>query len=193
MPSAYSDGMARVLAVCVVAALRSDPGTVGVTAIDKRPVDTPVRVGPYGLYADVQADRQHHGGLDQAVYAYAEEDARWWAEEVGAEFPPGVFGENLRVEGLDVNAASVGDRWRIGDRVLLAVTRPRTPCQTFARWVEAQGIAPASGWVRRFAAAGRLGPYLRVVQAGTVRAGDPIVVEPAGPDAPRLLEWDRAG
>ncbi|HWL01193.1 MAG TPA: MOSC domain-containing protein [Microbacteriaceae bacterium] len=181
--------MPSVLAVCVVSALRSDAGPVGVTGIDKRPVDGPVRVGTYGLYADVQADRERHGGLDQAVYAYGEEDAEWWAREVGSEFPPGVFGENLRVEGFDVNAVRLGDRWRIGGGVLLEVTRPRKPCQTFARWVEEQGIAPASGWVKRFAAAGRLGPYLRVLRTGEVRSGDAIVVEPAPRGAPGLLEW----
>lgn len=180
--------MPSVLAVCVVSALRSDAGTVGVTAIDKRPVEGPVRVGPYGLHADVQADRKHHGGLDQAVYAYAEEDARWWAEQVGHAFPAGVFGENIRVEGFDVNAARVGDRWRIGDDVLLEVTKPREPCQTFARWVEAQGIAPASGWVKRFFAARRLGPYLRVLRAGEIRAGDSIAVASAPPGAPGLLD-----
>lgn len=180
--------MPSVLAVCVVTALRPDAGTVGVTAIDKRPVDGPVRVGPYGLYADVQADRGRHGGPDQAVYAYGEDDAQRWAEQVGSEFPPGVFGENLRVEGFDVNAVRIGDRWRIGDGVLVEVTKPRQPCQTFARWIEAQGIASASGWVKRFFAAGRLWPYLRVLRIGEIRAGDSIFIEPAAPGALGLLD-----
>jgi len=61
-----------VTAVCRVSALLPDPGTIGVTAIDKRPVDGPVHVRPLGLRADVQADRKHHGGLDQAVYVFAD-------------------------------------------------------------------------------------------------------------------------
>ncbi len=180
--------MPCVLAVCVVHGLRPDPGTFGVTAIDKRPVDGPVHVGPYGLYADVQADRKHHGGLDQAVYVYGQEDADWWAAEVGADFPPGVFGENVRVEGFDVNAARVGDRWRVGEHVLLEVTKPREPCQTFARWIESQGIASASGWVKRFYAAKRLGPYLRVLTPGDIRAGDAIEIVPAAGDAPLVID-----
>lgn len=71
--------MARLLAVCAVHRLHPDAGTVGVTAIDKRPVEGAVRIGPYGVYADVQADRKHHGGLEKAVYAYAQEDAANWA------------------------------------------------------------------------------------------------------------------
>src|SRR6185437_12835962 len=97
--------MPRLVAVCAVRRLRADAGAVGVTAIDKIPVDGPVRVGAYGVYADVQADRKNHGGLDKAVYAYAEEDAEHWAGELGRELPPGWFGENLRVQGLDVNAS----------------------------------------------------------------------------------------
>lgn len=180
--------MPALLAVCVVASLRPDDGTVGVTAIDKRAVDGPVKVGPYGVYADVQADRKHHGGLDQAVYAYGQEDADFWAAETGRELPPGFFGENLRTSGFDVNASSVGDVWRIGDQVVLEVTHPREPCQTFARWVEASGVAPARGWVKRFAGAGRLGPYLRVLHGGEIRADDPIVVTPAPAGAAGLLD-----
>jgi MOSC domain-containing protein YiiM len=177
--------MPRLVAVCAVRRLQPDPGPVGVTAIDKAPVDGPVRVGPYGVYADVQADRKHHGGFDKALYAYAAEDAAYWESELGRELPPGWFGENLRVEGLDVNAALIGERWRIGDRVEVEVTMPRTPCQTFARWV---GGDAARGWVKRFSSERRLGPYLRVVQGGRVQAGDEIVVLHRPEGAPGLLD-----
>lgn len=181
--------MPSLLAVCVVARLHPDPGTVGVTAIDKRPVAGPVKVGPYGVYADVQADRKHHGGLDKALYAYAQEDAEFWERELAREMPPGSFGENLRTAGIDVNAARVGERWRIGDRVEVEVTLPRTPCQTFARWL---GGADERGWVRRFSDARRLGPYLRVITGGPVHAGDAIEVSHRPADAPTILDIFRA-
>lgn len=177
--------MFRLLAVCAVRALRADPGTIGVTAIDKAPVDGPVRVGAYGVYADVQANRQHHGGLDKAVYAYAQEDAAYWQDQLGRDLPPGWFGENLRVEGIDVNASLIGERWRVGDRVELEVTMPRTPCQTFARWV---GGDDERGWVKRFSRERRLGPYLRVITPGRIRAGDQIVVTHRPEGAPGLLD-----
>lgn len=176
--------MGRLLAACVVSQLHPDAGNVGTTAIDKRAVEGAVRVGRLGLFADVQADRKHHGGEDQAVYAYAAEDADWWAEQLGRDIPPGLFGENLRVSGLDVSNARVGERWRIGDTVLLEVTWARTPCMTFARWMgEERG-----GWVRRFSDARRLGTYLRVLTTGTVRAGDEIEVIPAPEGAPTILD-----
>jgi len=177
--------MSRLLAVCAVRQLRPDAGTVGVTAIDKAPVSGPVRVGPYGVYADVQADRKNHGGLDQAVYAYAQHDADHWADELGREIPPGFFGENLRIEGVDVSNARVGEIWRIGDTVELQVTLPRTPCQTFARWI---GGDDERGWVKRFSGARRLGAYLRVVRKGRIEAGDEITVIPAPDGAPTILD-----
>lgn len=179
--------MGRLLAACVVSSLHPDAGTVGTTAIDKQPVDGPVKVGRLGLYADVQADRKHHGGEDQAVYAYAAEDADWWAEQLQRDIPAGFFGENLRVEGLEVSNVQVGERWRIGagpDAVVLEVTHARTPCMTFARWMGEE----SNGWVRRFSDARRLGTYLRVVTTGKVRPGDPIEVIPAPVGAPTILD-----
>lgn len=160
--------MSHVVAVCRVHELHADPGSVGITAIDKRPVDGPVAVRRFGLYGDVQADRRDHGGPDQAVYAYAEEEAAWWAAELGQEVWPGRFGENLRTRGLDVDAAEIGAVWRIGDVLELEVTCPRTPCATFGRFLGQER------WVRRFSGRGRTGAYLRVVRPGDVQAGDRV-------------------
>ncbi|WP_426517883.1 MOSC domain-containing protein [Diaminobutyricibacter sp. McL0618] len=162
--------MGELLAVCRVDRLLPDPGTVGVTAIDKRPVDEPLRVRPLGLYGDVQASRKHHGGVTKALYAYADEDARVWADALGRDIPPGLFGENLRTSGLDVSGAEIGERWRIGDELVVEVTFPRTPCATFQRRMGERK------WVRRFTEAGMPGAYLRVVHSGTIAAGDSVEV-----------------
>jgi MOSC domain-containing protein YiiM len=191
----------ELLAVCVVHALRPDTGLIGVTAIDKRPQQRAVKIGRYGARADVQADRKHHGGLDAALYAYADEDAAWWRAELGdrveAELAPGWFGENLRVSGLDVSGARIGERWRIGSgehAVELEVTSPRRPCQTFARWVgDSYGSDLERGWVKRFQQAERPGAYLRVLRNGSIRGGDAIEVL-SRPDAqPTIAEVFRDG
>lgn len=167
---APSDGSEGVVEhICVVHALKPDRG-IGVTAIDKRPVDGPVKVSKLGLYADVQADRAHHGGFDQAIYAYSGAEAGRWAQELGREVPGGFFGENLRISGVDTSDAIVGERWRIGRDVVLEVTMPRTPCSTFARHMD------EDDWVSRFTERGDTGCYLKVVRVGKISAGDRIEV-----------------
>ncbi|PZF64930.1 MOSC domain-containing protein [Curtobacterium sp. MCPF17_047] len=162
--------MPVVTAVCRVEQLLRDSGTIGITAIDKRPVDGPVRVRPLGLHADVQADRKHHGGEDQAVYVYADEDAAYFAEQLDRPIPPGLFGENLRTTGIDVTGLVIGERLRIGDTLELEVTIPRTPCGTFARRMQ------VDRWVKRFAEEGRPGAYFRVRRSGVVAAGNAVTV-----------------
>jgi MOSC domain-containing protein YiiM len=157
----------RVVAVNVVA--RVTPGYFGDTAIDKRPVAGPVEVGVLGLTDDRQLSRIH-GGPDKAVYAYAVEDADWWAGELDREIPPGLFGENLRTSGVDVTGALIGERWRVGD-VVVEVRLPRSPCENLSLRM---GI---TGFHRRFEATGRVGAMLSVVTPGHVAAGDRIVVE----------------
>lgn len=158
---------ARLLAVNVVHEVVRGPSRY--TAIDKRPVDGPVEVGPLGLAGDKQCSKQH-GGVDKALYAFAREDAEWWSAELDREIPPGLFGENLTTEDLDVNGALIGERWRIGRNVVVEVRMPRDPCANLAFRM---GIPK---FHRRFLAVGRPGAYLAVVTGGTIRAGDPIRV-----------------
>ncbi|GAA1810461.1 MOSC domain-containing protein [Actinomadura chokoriensis] len=146
------------------------------TGIDKRPVDGPVQVtapasegtGEVGLAGDRAYDVRGHGGPDQAVYAYAREDLDRWQDELGRPLPDGVFGENLTTAGIDVNGALIGDRWRVGRGVLLEVSCPRIPCGTFQGWLG------ETGWIKRFTRAARPGAYLRVIEAGEIRAGDTV-------------------
>ncbi|MFJ9345711.1 MOSC domain-containing protein [Streptomyces sp. NPDC101237] len=150
----------------------------GVTGIDKRPVAGPVRVqapGPKGvagsgLAGDAVCELRHHGGDDQAVYAFAREDLDDWEKELGRPLPNGCFGENLTTNGLNVSDALIGERWRIGSGVVLEVTSGRIPCRTF------QGHLGERGWVKRFTRKGASGAYLRVIEPGEIRAGDPIEI-----------------
>ncbi len=181
MPSAPSTSGA-LLAVCRVHALLPDDGPVGVTAIDKRPAEGPVHVRTLGLYADLQADRAHHGGEEQAVYAYSQEDADWWAAELGHTITPGLFGENLRTRGVDASRAVVGERWRVGT-ALLEVTHERSPCATFARRM---GLPR---WVKRFTDANRVGCYFRVLETGELQVGDEVVVEHRPDHGVTVADW----
>jgi MOSC domain-containing protein YiiM len=169
---------ARVRSVNVGHRETNPAKTVGVTGHHKQPVEqAEVRApGPKhgglgsGLVGDFIGDVRSHGGDRQAVYAFAREELDQWERRLSSELPDGSFGENLTLEGLDVDAACVGDRWAIGDEVVLEVTGPRIPCVTFAHRM---GIP---GWLRTFAEVGRTGAYLGIVAAGTIRRGDPVRV-----------------
>lgn len=147
----------------------TEHGALKRTAIDKRPVIGPVRISASGVDGDQIADLEHHGGRDQAVYVYAREDYEIWERELGRPLASGSFGENLTTVGLDVQNARLGERWRVG-QVLLEVTGVRIPCSVFA------GFVDEPHWVRRFTEHGVPGAYLRVIEAGTVSAGDLIEV-----------------
>ncbi len=149
-------------------------GTV-TTGIYKEPVTGPVWLRRLNLDGDGQADLRVHGGADKAVYAYPHEHYRFWTRESGRNnFSFGQFGENLTTEGLLEDAIFIGDIFRVG-RALVQVSQPRSPCFKL-------GIRMGDpGFVARFAAANRTGFYLRVLEEGTVTAGDAIVlVERAG-------------
>jgi MOSC domain-containing protein YiiM len=135
-------GRVRSLNVAFNPAPNPAKAAVGSTGIHKAPVDGPIRVqvprpknsgpGQSGLEGDVICDIKHHGGADQAVYAYAREDLDWWGGQLLRYLPDGMFGENLTTEGLNLTDAVIGERWRIGDELVLEVSVPRIPCATFA-------------------------------------------------------------
>jgi MOSC domain-containing protein YiiM len=144
-------------------------GQARTTAIWKLPVSGRVAVRGVNLAGDDQADRRAHGGPDKAVYAYAREDYAWWERQLDRTLDPGMFGENLTTEGIDLTDALVGERWRVGSAVL-QVTSPRVPCWKLgARMGDPRFPA-------RFAAAGRPGAYLAILEQGALGAGDRIQV-----------------
>lgn len=162
-------------------------GSISVT--DPGPKRVVEGAGVSGVAGDHVGDGRHHGGSDQAVYAFAREELDGWAAALGRDLPDGMFGENLTTTGLDVDAAEVGDVWLVGS-ALLEVRGPRVPCATFA---ERMG---ERGWVRRFAAHGRTGAYLQVLEPGELHVGDTIEVRPSGSGLPtpmllRALLGDR--
>lgn len=180
MPSAFETDSRSVPAPIVVAVnlvhLPTSTGrhasALGRSGIDKRPVTG--RVGVHGgadpgLDGDLVADRKNHGGPDQALYAYAGEDADWWAGELARDIGPGMFGENLTTRGLDVTGAVIGELWAVGS-TRLEVSVPRIPCSTFQRFWDVPGLQ------KRFIAHGAPGLYLRVRQPGDIGAGDEVTV-----------------
>jgi len=162
-----------------IGAPRSIAAKSGRTGIDKLPTAGPVTVrapgpkgtGAGGLAGDAICDTVHHGGDDQALYAYAREDLDWWQRELGEPLRSGSFGENLTTLGIDTTAALIGETWRIGGSAVVQVTSPRIPCSTFAAWMR------HTGWLKTFTRRAVPGAYLRVLTPGAIQAGDPISIE----------------
>jgi MOSC domain-containing protein YiiM len=139
------------------------------TGIWKDAVSGRVALRGVNFLGDDQADRTVHGGPDKAVYAYAREDYDFWRDHQRIDTSPGLFGENLTTEGLDLSRALVGERWTVGSTVL-EVAQPRLPCFKLGlRMGDAR-------FPKRFLAASRMGAYLRIVREGDVGANDPVLV-----------------
>jgi MOSC domain-containing protein YiiM len=137
------------------------------TSIFKQPVKGKVTIAGINVEGDDQADREVHGGVHKAVYAYAAEDYAWWAQELDREMTPGTFGDNITTSGIDVSRAVIGERWRVGT-ALLEVAQPRIPCFKLGIRMGTQTFP------RRFSQARRPGAYLRIIDAGVAGAGDAI-------------------
>lgn len=155
----------------------SRPSTVArskATGIVKEPVDQ-AQVTSEGFGNDVIVDQDNHGGPDQIVYIYTDEDYQWWASELGQAMKPGYFGENMTFSldpAVSAETVHIGDRYHIGE-LTLEVTAPRIPCNIFADRVQ------RPDFVRTFRSANRPGMYCRVIEPGTVTTGDEATVVPA--------------
>ena len=139
------------------------------TGIWKHAVSGRIALRGVNLVGDDQADRLVHGGPDKAVYAYAREDYDYWRDEEHVETSPGLFGDNLTTEGLDLSRAVIGQRWSVGSTVL-EITQPRLPC--FKLGIRLND----SHFPKRFMMASRMGAYLRIVEEGDVGARDTVRV-----------------
>ncbi len=189
--------MAEVLAVCVgqpTAVKAFDAKGIEhtvVTGIFKEPVEGRVLARTLGLEGDAQADTrvvkggQVHGGPEKAIYLYPAAHYALWQQELGRDLPFGQFGENLTVTGLDEQTVRVGDTLRIGD-ALFQVTTPRGPC--FKLDIR-MGIPE---FKEQMNANGRTGFYVRVLEEGTVAAGDIIEIVATDPTAQTILEYHRS-
>lgn len=134
-------------------------------------------LGRAQLAGDGQADMENHGGPNRAVYCYPHEHYAYWSKELGRDdFEYGQFGENLTTQGLRENAVCVGDAFRVGEAII-QVTQPRVPCFKLA---DKLGIP---NFAKTFLRANRSGFYARVVEEGSVGAGDaiqPLRKDPVG-------------
>ena len=160
-------GMGRVLQVNV------SPGGVPKLPVGRAWVDR------LGLAGDQHNDDTEHGGPHRAVALFGIEAIRRVAAE-GHPIEPGTVGENLTTEGIEWSSLPVGTRARIGDDLIVEVSKPDMPCLTIRGSFSDERFARISILVNPTDS--RM--YARVVREGGVRPGDPIILEaPAANDA----------
>ncbi len=160
----------KVSAICLGQAEKL-PGKSYKTGINKHSVSGAVLVDENGLVGDKICNRKYHGGPDQAVYVEGSLTLDWWAEALGHPVVPGLFGENLVIEGLDNRDVCAGDRFYLSGGVVLEATSARIPCNTFSARMGDPKFA------KRYMAAGRPGIYCRVLVPGTISPEEPVRFE----------------
>jgi MOSC domain-containing protein YiiM len=146
------------------------------SAIAKLPVSGPVAVGALGLAGDEQADRRVHGGPDKALHHYPRDHYAAWRAELGDLAPidqAGAFGENISTTGLTEGDLRIGDRFRLGT-ALVEVSHGRQPCWKLDHRFGGAAI------LKRVVQTGRCGWYYRVLEPGTVAAGDDLALVERG-------------
>ena len=152
---------------------------VSAGGVPKRPVRS-ARVTLAGLEGDGHRHRKLHGGPDRALCLFSLERLHALQAE-GHPIAPGAIGENVTVEGLDWNLVAPGSRHQLGAEVVIEVTRYTTPCMNIARAFTGGNFARGSE--KRHPGDSRV--YARVLQTGTVRAGDAVRLVPATAAAAR--------
>ncbi|VVN02314.1 Protein YiiM [Pseudomonas fluorescens] len=136
----------------------------------KHRLSGPVRVEFHGLAGDQHADLRVHGGPEKAVHQYPAQNYAHIAQafaHCAAELVPGSLGENLSASCMSERTVHIGDIYRMGT-CIVQVSQPRSPCWKINHRFAAERMS-------MFVATQRItGWYYRVLQPGSIEAGDSI-------------------
>lgn len=172
--------------VCVgrVETFRDLDGREMTSAVRKRPVEEPVAITADGFGDDASAHPTHHGP-NMWVHAFPAAHYAWFEARAGRRIPVPAFGENLSMTGCDEETVRVGDVVRAGT-ALLQVTQPTVRCSTLGR---AAGLPLLLDWIEESLFTGW---YYRILEPGTVAAGDRWERVRAGDDRWTIARLNRA-
>ncbi len=141
-----------------------------ITGYYKEAVQGSITLTSEGVLNDTVADKVHHGDADKACYLYSADRYSYWTSRFPvADARPGLFGENLTIEGLDEEELNAGDILQIGT-ARVQVAQPRQPCYKLGIRFGTQEIVDAFRY-DRFP-----GIYVRVLESGEVQAGDQVQI-----------------
>lgn len=142
----------------------TDDGGTWVSSIRREEVLGPVQVTSTGLVGD-RATQPYHGGPGAAICVHMADHYSFWKLNYGMNLHAGSVGENITLDQITEDQICVGDIVRLGTS-LLQVSGPRVPCANQARHLG------RADWVKLTISENRTGFYLRVLEPGTLQAGD---------------------
>ena len=157
-------------------------GKIIETGIYKTQVNQAIFLDENHVKGDTIVDRVHHGGINQAVYGYSMKHYNFWQKKydfVKTNF--GLFGENITFDCLDETKIYVGNVYQCGE-VVIEATEPRQPCFKLGLVFKTQKI------VKEFWNSTKSGVYFKVLQKGSVQAGDEFVLVKEAKDNPTIAE-----
>jgi MOSC domain-containing protein YiiM len=138
-------------------------GGVPKTAIES------ARVTSDGLEGDRHRDHEHHGGPERAVCIFSVEALEALKAE-GHPVVPGGLGENLTIAGLDWSAVVPEAILKIGNDLVVQITRYTSPCVNITRSFLHGDYSRVSQ--KRHPGSSRV--YARVLVPGSVKTGDTV-------------------
>lgn len=157
-------------------------GKLITTGIFKFSIDEPIFLDVEDVRGDAVCDREHHGGIDQAVYGYSEKHYKYWKELYpNLDWQYGMFGENLTIDDLDESKIHIGDTYKVGETIL-EVTKPRQPCMKLGVRFNNMKI------VKQFWQKDYPGVYFKILQTGLVKSGDEFTLIKSHSDNPTIAE-----
>ena len=125
--------------------------------------------GALGLDGDGHAHPKIHGGPERALCLYSVEVITALQAE-GHPIWPGSAGENVTLTGVDWATLEIGQRYALGDDVIIELTRPTEPCKNIAASFFDKNFrridhAKQPGWSRW---------YAKIEREGLLRVGQPV-------------------
>lgn len=141
--------------------------------VPKLPIERAV-IGTLGVEGDRQANTEHHGGPERALCLFSLEKIEALQAE-GHSIVPGGAGENITITGLDWDDVAPGRRMRLGESVLIEITRYTAPCYK----IEANFSAGDFNRINQKTNPGWSRAYAKVIEGGPLLPGDAVELLPA--------------
>lgn len=126
-------------------------------------IDEATLIGGHGIEGDRKAGRNPKRHLNIMMRETLDSLA-----DCGFKTAPGEMGEQLQIQGVDIENLPAGTLLKIGESAIIRLNKPRTGCV----WLEhIQGQSCES-------TVGKLGIMASVIASGVIRVGDDIRVIP---------------